>query len=100
MRVLKWIIDRVHGRGHAVESPIGYMPTYEDIDWTGLDITTEQFDELMTVDKKAWKQELLAQEELFMRLSERLPRELIMERQMLLARLNRSADTFVPPHTK
>lgn len=97
MRVLKWIIDRVHGRGSGVESPIGIMPTYNDIDWTGSDVTKEYFDGLMTIDKAAWKQELLAHEELFMRLSERLPRDLMLERQMLIARFNRSGDTWAPP---
>ena len=97
MRVLKWIIDRVHGRAKAVESPVGLMPTYEDIDWTGLDMTREQFNELMTIDKEAWKSELLAQEQLFIKLSERLPQELVMERQMLLRRLNRTSGTWTPP---
>ena len=97
MRVLKWIIDRVHGRAKAVESPVGLMPTYEDIDWTGLDMSREQFNELMTIDKEAWKKELLAQEELFVKLSERLPQELVMERQMLLRRLNRTSGTWTPP---
>ena len=97
MRVLKWIIDRAHGRAKAVESPVGLMPTYEDIDWTGLDMSREQFNELMTIDKEAWKKELLAQEELFVKLSERLPQELVMERQMLLRRLNRTSGTWTPP---
>lgn len=97
MRVLKWIIDRAHGRAKAVESPVGLMPTYEDIDWTGLDMSREQFNELMTVEKEAWKKELLAQEELFVKLSERLPQELVMERQMLLRRLNRTSGTWTPP---
>ena len=97
MRVLKWIIDRAHGRAKAVESPVGLMPTYEDIDWTGLDMSREQFNELMTIDKEAWKKELLAQEELFVKLSERLPQELVMERQMLLRRLNRTSGPWTPP---
>jgi len=97
MRVLKWIIDRARGRAKAVESPVGLMPTYEDIDWTGLEMSHEQFNELMTVDKEAWKKELLAQEELFVKLSERLPQELVMERQMLLRRLNRTSGTWTPP---
>ncbi len=97
MRVLKWIIDRVHGRAKAVESPVGLMPTYEDIDWTGLEMTREEFNELMTIDKEAWKSELLAQEELFVKLSQRLPQELVMERQMLLRRLDRTSGPWTPP---
>ena len=100
MRVLKWIIDRVHGRAHAVESPLGYMPTYADIDWEGLDITREQFNELMTIDKAAWKQEILSQEQLMVLLSERLPQEIRMERQMLLCRINRSENVWTPPVEK
>ena len=97
MRVLKWIIDRVHGRGHGVESPLGIIPTYQDIDWTGLELSPAQFTELTTIDRDAWKQELLAQEELFVKLSERLPFDLVMERQLLLARLNRSQAVWAPP---
>ena len=97
MRVLKWIIDRVHGRGHGVESPLGIIPTYQDIAWTGLELSPAQFTELTTIDRDAWKQELLAQEELFVKLSERLPFDLVMERQLLLARLNRSQAVWAPP---
>ena len=53
MRVLKWIVDRVHGHGCAVESPIGWMPRYEDIEWNGLDFPADKFHELMTVDRDA-----------------------------------------------
>src|SRR5579863_708610 len=53
MRVLKWIVDRSHGRAVAKESPIGWVPHYEDIEWKGLDFPREKFDELQAFDHKA-----------------------------------------------
>ena len=52
MRILKWIVERAHGRAVSIESPIGWMPRYEDLDWRGLEgFTHEQFNELMSVDR-------------------------------------------------
>ncbi|NTV47040.1 MAG: phosphoenolpyruvate carboxykinase (GTP), partial [Chlorobiales bacterium] len=92
MRVLKWIVGRVRGRAAAVESPLGWMPRYEDIDWSGIDnsVTKEQFYELMTVDREAWKEELLSQEEMLERLYDRLPKEFIFIRELILSSLWRS----------
>ncbi len=39
IRILKWIIDRCHGRAYAVETPLGWMPRAEDIDLEGLNIS-------------------------------------------------------------
>ena len=98
LRVLKWIVDRVHGRGHAVESPIGWMPTYENMDWTGLDFTQEQFDDLMTVDREAWKTESLAHEKMFLDQYDRLPKEFPLLRQLMNLNLTRSGERWAPPH--
>ena len=63
MRVLRWIVERVHGRALGRETPIGWVPRYDDIDWSGLDFPRETFDELMEVDRAAWKQEIIGHEE-------------------------------------
>ena len=74
MRVLKWIFDRVHGRGHAIVSPLGWMPAFDDLDWQGLsDMTPKRFGELTRVDKEAWAQELRSQSEFFGKLGAHLP---------------------------
>ncbi len=90
MRVLKWIIGRVRGRIGAVESPIGWMPRYDEIDWEGCDFSQEQFDKIMTIDREEWKKELLGHQELFERMYDQLPKEYLFMRQLLLSGLWRS----------
>jgi phosphoenolpyruvate carboxykinase (GTP) len=87
MRVLKWIVDRVHGRVLAKESPIGWMPRYEDFDWRGLDLPKEQFEELQRVDPALWRREVIQHEELFIDLHDHLPPEMVYERELLICRL-------------
>ncbi len=87
MRVLKWIVDRVNGEASAVETPIGLVPTYEDLDFTGIEFSKEQFEQVTSIDKDAWAKELIDQETLFFSLRDRLPKQLIAERQQLINRL-------------
>ncbi len=95
MRVLKWIVDRVHGEAFAIESPLGWMPRYEDMDWTGWhDIDQDHFYQLMSVDRELWKKEILLHEELFIKMYDRLPKEFILMREMLLSALWRSPEKW------
>jgi phosphoenolpyruvate carboxykinase (GTP) len=88
MRVLQWVVGRVRGRASAVESPLGWMPRYDGIDWTGLDsMTPEKFSKLMEVDSEAWKKELLSHEELFEKIFDRLPKEFPHIRELMLSTL-------------
>jgi phosphoenolpyruvate carboxykinase (GTP) len=87
MRVLKWIVDRVHGRSQGKETPIGWTPHYEDIEWKGLDFPKEKFEKLQFVDRTAWKSEVIGHEELFILLHAHLPPEMIYERELLICRL-------------
>ncbi|MGS5761446.1 phosphoenolpyruvate carboxykinase domain-containing protein, partial [Acinetobacter baumannii] len=83
MRVLEWIIDRCEGRANAVETPIGFVPTYEDLNWEGTEFTKEQFDLITNQDKDQWVTEIESHTELFNKLGERLPKAL-KERQAAL----------------
>jgi phosphoenolpyruvate carboxykinase (GTP) len=95
MRILKWIVDRVNGKTAAVESPLGWMPRHEDIDWRGLeDFTKADFLKLMNVDREAWKQEVLSHEELFSKLYDRLPKEFLFMRELILSSLWRSPENW------
>ena len=87
MRVLKWIVDRVHGRAQGKETPIGWTPYLEDIHWDGLEFSRESFNELQEVDRAKWRKEVIGHEELFIALHDHLPPEMIYERELLICRL-------------
>jgi len=93
MRILKWIVERARGHAVSIESPLGWMPRYEDIDWTGMEgFSKAQFDALMSVDRDVWQQEILSHDGLFIRLYDRLPKELIFLRELILSALWRSPE--------
>lgn len=81
MRVLEWIIDRCEGRANAIETPIGYMPTYQDMNWNGMDFSETQFETVTSLDKAAWEKELTSQDELFERLGDHVPSALKQARK-------------------
>jgi phosphoenolpyruvate carboxykinase (GTP) len=87
MRVLKWIVDRAQGRAFGKETPIGWMPRHEDMAWSGSDFPREAFEQLQTLERKAWKDEVLEHEELFITLQDHLPKEMTLERELLVCRL-------------
>jgi len=87
MRVLKWIVDRAHGGAVGRETPIGWMPHYEDLEWSGFDFGKEAFDALQAVNRAEWRQEVLGHAELFMDLHDHLPPDMIYERELLICRL-------------
>ncbi|NWF78693.1 MAG: phosphoenolpyruvate carboxykinase (GTP) [Chloroflexi bacterium] len=98
MRVLKWIVQRAHGEAFSVESPIGWIPNYEHLDWRGIEFSHEQFEQVMHLDLDAWQQEILLHEELFIKLYDRLPKELLNVRDLVLSSLWRTPKNWGPTH--
>ena len=87
MRILKWIVDRAHGRALGRETPIGWMPRFEDIEWNGLEFPREKFEELQAFDRASWRAEVIGHEEMLIDLHDHLPPEMIYERELLICRL-------------
>ena len=94
MRVLKWIVDRVHRRAPAAESPFGLMPRHEDINWTGLGFPREAFLDLTAVDRAAGLAEAEDQREFFDQFGGHVPAALEQQRERLIERLNRSPEVW------
>ncbi len=91
LRVLRWILERCQGRGEAVQTPIGHVPTPEAIDTRGLDVSADGLRELLAVQPDEWRAELQSQEEYFRRFGDKLPEALRQEHAALGQRLQSSA---------
>lgn len=88
MRVLEWIFKRCEGSGHAIESGIGWVPEFKDISLDGLDHFTEQdFNKVMQINSEEWFNELVSQSELFLKLHNSIPKELVYQRELLASRM-------------
>jgi phosphoenolpyruvate carboxykinase (GTP) len=88
MRVLKWVIDRAHGRVGAWETPLGWVPRTQDFDLEGMEnFDATDFENLQNINLEEWRREVLSQDELFMKLYSFLPKEMIFQRELLVARL-------------
>ena len=93
MRILEWIVNRSHVRAIAIERPIGWTPRYEDINWEGLeDFSEADFAQAMSIDRDDWDEELLHHEELFIRLYDRIPKEMLAIKDLTLSAMWRSPD--------
>ncbi|MDB5967230.1 MAG: phosphoenolpyruvate carboxykinase, partial [Polaromonas sp.] len=76
MRVLKWMVDRIEGSAAGKENVFGVSPSYEELNWTGLDFSAEQFKTVTSIDKAAWLKEMELHTELFKQLEHHLPKAL------------------------
>ena len=94
LRVLKWILDRCEGRGNAVDTAIGAVPTPDAIDRTGLNVSDADMAELLKVDPAEWVEAIAGQEELMQMFGEHMPKDLRREHEELARRIN---NAITPP---
>ena len=88
MRVLKWIVDRCNGQANANETPLGWVPGADSFDLRGLDgYTPAKLDQAQSINYEDWRREILQQDDLFTKIYSYLPKELIFQRELLVARL-------------
>jgi len=87
VRILKWVIDRVHNRVSAEKTPIGLIPNIKDLDMTGLHIPKEDMEELFRIDHEGWKKEAADIGEFFKKFGDRMPKEMWNELEKMKAKL-------------
>jgi phosphoenolpyruvate carboxykinase (GTP) len=95
-RVAKWIVDRVHGRGGCVQSALGRMPRYQDLEWAGLDYPRDRFAALMEVTRAGAKAEAEELRGYFEQFGARLPAEIDRQRQALAERADKAPEVWRP----
>ncbi|GHJ35324.1 phosphoenolpyruvate carboxykinase [GTP] [Streptomyces sp. TS71-3] len=86
-RVLKWIVDRLDGRGDGVRTPIGTVPAREALDTEGLDLSEQDLELLLGVDPEAWRREAALVPGHLETFGDHTPRELWEEYEALVRRL-------------
>lgn len=88
VRVLRWINERVHGQAAATATPIGFIPTPTALDLNGLDISDAALQELLSVDRAAWREEVADVNNYMSVFGDRLPAGIRQEIDALTQRLN------------
>ena len=95
MRVLKWVVERARGKSLGVECPLGWVPRYEHLDWRGMeDFTKRDFEAIMSIDRDEWMREIASHDDLFFKLYDRLPKEMLFLRELILSSLWRLPESW------
>jgi phosphoenolpyruvate carboxykinase (GTP) len=89
VRVLKWILERVEGRGAAQETPIGYVPAKNGLTLDGMKVSDEALNELLRVNPEDWDAEMEDSKQFLGKFGKRLPRQISEEHEKLARRFQR-----------
>ncbi|TAL57248.1 phosphoenolpyruvate carboxykinase (GTP) [Pandoraea sp.] len=87
MRVMKWMLERIEDKATGTDHLFGISPRYEDLDWAGLTFTEQQFEQVTSIDRDAWRHELALHGELFEKLKHGMPEALLQAKARLEAQL-------------
>lgn len=88
MRVLKWVVDRAHGRIGAHETLMGLVPRAADLQLDGAGVSPQVVEDLTRIDADGWRKEFELQQELFDKLAATTPRALVLQRELLISRMS------------
>ncbi|MDP2830769.1 MAG: phosphoenolpyruvate carboxykinase domain-containing protein, partial [Candidatus Omnitrophota bacterium] len=94
IRVLKWIVDRVHNRVKAKQTPLGLIPDAQDLETGGLNISKEKMAKLLEINAESWKQELQDTEKFLNQFGNRMPSEIWQEHKKLIEQLDNNGSEF------
>jgi len=87
MRVLEWVVKRCRGEGRGHETQLGWMPRFSEMNWKGMEeFGPAEFDKVMHVDLKEFRQEILSAGELYIDLYDHMPKEMVFQRELLVGR--------------
>ena len=98
MRVLEWILARCDGRVGAVDTPIGLLPRRADLNLQGLALDPSTIEQLLAVDEAGWAREFAAIGEYLREFGERVPSQLLAERDRVAAALRTRTVAAEPAH--
>jgi phosphoenolpyruvate carboxykinase (GTP) len=93
LRVLKWMLDRIHGRAHGRRTPVGIVPNENELDVKGLNISEDALHQALAVNPSEWKAELESAGEFFEKIGPTMPQELKARRESILKSLSAEAPT-------
>ena len=94
---MEWIIDRCKDKAKAAKTPIGYVPTPESLDMTGLDLSKETMEHLLEVNPKDWEEELKSISDFFNQFGDRLPQLIRDEYEALCSRIEKRIENYAHP---
>jgi phosphoenolpyruvate carboxykinase (GTP) len=94
MRVLKWVVERVHGKADAVDSPFGLMPRYEDITWAGINFDKNKYKGITDINREGALAEAEALKDYFAKFGKDLPPEMEKQRQDLAERAKKAPEVW------